>query len=95
MRTFKAQAHGNHFVSVPIASTAESFYLHQWERLRSSRDVRALAEFKGKYPNGPFGEDALRRIELVEWEDSKAANSADVYRTFVMRYPNSVFAEQA
>ena len=79
-----------------VASTADPrvIQLDQWERLRSSRDVRALAEFIGKYPNGPFGEDALRRIEVVEWEHSKAANSADVYRTFVMKYPNSIFAEQ-
>jgi Caspase domain len=69
--------------------------LEEWERLRTSRDMEALAGFAARYPGGPFSEDAFRRIEFVEWENTESANSPESYEAFLAKYPNSVFAEVA
>jgi hypothetical protein len=69
--------------------------LEEWQRLRSSRDIRLLTEYRANSPNSPFAEEATRRIELLEWEAAKEANTVDSYRAFAEKYPNGLFTEQA
>jgi hypothetical protein len=84
-------------VEAPLASTPDPrvSQLEEWERVRSSRDIRILSEYQSNNPAGPFVEEAARQIELLEWEAAKASNTAAAYRSFVERRPNSLFAEQA
>ena len=69
--------------------------LEEWERLRSSRDIGALAAYREKNSGGPFAEEAARRVELLEWESAKKANTPASYKAFAQKYPNGMFIEQA
>jgi uncharacterized caspase-like protein len=82
----------------PAAASAPDprvIQLEEWERLRNSRDIQALAAFASRYAGGPFAEDASRRIQLIEWETAKSANSPKSYKAFVDKHPNSLFVDQA
>ena len=69
--------------------------LEEWERVRSSRDIKVLSEYQARNPGSPFSEDTARRIEALEWEAAKTSNSPDAYRAFTERHPTSLFADQA
>ena len=69
--------------------------LEEWQRLRSSRDIRLLTEYQANSPNSPFAEEAVRRIELLEWEAAKESNTVESYRAFAEKHPDGLFTEQA
>lgn len=69
--------------------------LEEWQKLRASRDIVLLSEYRAKAPDGPFAEEAAQRIELLEWESAKQTNSAESYQAFLAKHPSGFFAEQA
>ena len=69
--------------------------LEEWQRLRSSRDIRLLTDYRANSPNSPFAEEAARRIELLEWEAAKESNTVESYRAFAEKHPDGLFTEQA
>jgi hypothetical protein len=69
--------------------------LEEWERVRSSRDIKLLSQYQARNPGSPFAEETARRIEALEWEAAKTSNSPVDYRGFTERHPNSLFADQA
>jgi hypothetical protein len=87
----------NHSDAEPVSSAPDPrvLQLEEWQRLRSSRDIRLLTEYQANSPNSPFAEEAARRIELLEWEAAKETNTIDSYRGFVEKHPNGLFTEQA
>jgi hypothetical protein len=88
-------ANAQHELPSASAPDPRVIQLEEWERLRTSRDVKVLTEYTERYPDGPFVEEANRRIELIEWELAKAAQSRDAFTLFLRTHPNSVFADQA
>lgn len=82
-------------IAATVAPDPRVRQLEEWERVRSSRDVRILAEYQSQNPAGPFAEEAARRIESLEWESTKAANTPGAYRAFAERHPNGIFTEPA
>lgn len=91
-----AKVDGNYSSSAGVAiPDPRVLQLEEWERVRSSRDIAILAEYRAKSPDSPFAEDAARRIELLEWESAKVSNSEETYRSFIEKYPQGVFLDQA
>ena len=65
----------------PVSSAPDPrvLQLEEWQRLRSSRDIRLLTDYRANSPNSPFAEEAARRIELLEWEAAKQSNTVESY----------------
>jgi hypothetical protein len=65
-----------------------------WERLRNSRDPKALRSFLDKHSSAPFASDVRKRIEQIAWESVDHKNPASL-RAFAGEYPASPFSQQA
>ncbi len=67
----------------------------EWDRLKTSTDVAALNAFRLKYPGDPLANEALVRVEDLEWQ--AVANSGDptVLRGFLNRHPRGAHAAAA
>ncbi len=67
----------------------------EWDRIRNTRNLDQLEEFRRKYPSGANSEQAARRIEQLEWESVQNSRDAAALDAFVRKYPNGANADQA
>ncbi|HEY4360475.1 MAG TPA: protein kinase [Bryobacteraceae bacterium] len=67
----------------------------EWDRLRNSRNLDQLEEFRRKYPSGANSEQAARRIEQLEWESLQNSRDTGALDAFVRKYPNGPNTDQA
>ncbi|MGH9630089.1 MAG: caspase family protein, partial [Bryobacteraceae bacterium] len=69
--------------------------LATWEKIRNTRDIRAFEDYRQKFPEGMFVQEASRRIEVLEWDAVKDAKSPEPVRVFLAKFPQGLFAEPA
>jgi len=77
------------------ANDARAKELAQWDKIASSRDVKAFAEFRQKYPGSGLAQEATRRMEQLNWDSVKSTSDPKVLQEFLSDYPNGAYAQQA
>jgi hypothetical protein len=63
---------------------------HTWDQLKDSDSVDHLRLFIQDNPRDPNLNDALKRIQLLDYRDAVSANTKFAYRMFLERHPDSI-----
>lgn len=67
----------------------------EWDRIRNTRNVDQLEEFRRKYPTGSNSDQAARRIEQIEWDNLQNTRDPAAFGAFANKYPNGPHVDQA
>lgn len=85
-----------------ISTAVRDFVFHprppqlaEWERLRASTDLAAIAAFRLRYPNDPLAGEAARRMEEIEWQAVATSKDPIAIRAYLNKYPAGAFASLA
>ncbi|MBX9600144.1 MAG: caspase family protein [Bryobacteraceae bacterium] len=85
-----------------ISTAVRDFIFHprppqlaEWERLRASTDLAAIAAFRLRYPNDPLAAEAARRMEEIEWQAVATSKDPLAMRAYLNKYPSGAFAPLA
>jgi serine/threonine protein kinase/predicted Zn-dependent protease len=79
----------------PPAPDPRAVEAEEWDRVRNTRNVDQLEEFRHKYPTGANSEQAARRIEQIEWDNLQNTRDPTAFQAFADKYPNGSHADQA
>jgi hypothetical protein len=69
--------------------------LADWNKIKDTRDLNVLRDFRSKYQNSPKATEAFVRMSDIEWDSIHDSSKPEVFEDFMKKYPGTAHWTEA